>query len=688
VSRWTRSWRPISVPTFVGALVVGAIIALFGLLQLRPVAWTSGRWLELIVFAVLTCAGELRPVRVASHAGVQEVVSSAAFAFAVFLAGGPLLAIAVQAIASVIGDLVRRKPFVKVAFNLAQYTLALSVSGVVFVLIMGDRSGATAVQMTRRWWIAAVAAGAVHFLVNAALVGTIVAVNSRASVRRSIYAMVTHEAQSDVVLLALAPIVIVVADRSLLLLPMLLLPVLFVYRSAVLSSEKEHQALHDSLTDLPNRLRLAEIMKSCLDSARARSTGGAVLLIDLDRFKEVNDTLGHRAGDALLCQVGPRIKDALPENGVIARLGGDEFAVVLPDVDADEAFRIAASITDTLQQPFHIEGFNLDVEASIGVVIYPDQGDAADVLIKNADVAMYFAKARGSVIELYDAEQDQNSHRRLSLLSELRTALGTDQVVLHYQPKLDLLTGEVTGFEGLVRWHHPTFGLIPPSDFVPFAEHTGLIRPLTNHVLRLAVAQAREWQDAGYDTSVAVNLSARVLHDRAVSDEISQLLNEYGLPPEKLYLEITESSIMADPARAKRILEQLDAMGVRLSIDDFGTGYSSLAYLQDLPIHEVKIDRSFVTNLLTNPRDRVIVRSTIDLANHLELMSTAEGIEDEATVDWLRTAGCNQGQGYSIGRPMPAPVATEWLRMTLAEQVDWNPWPQVGALHPPGPTGS
>jgi EAL domain-containing protein (putative c-di-GMP-specific phosphodiesterase class I) len=249
----------------------------------------------------------------------------------------------------------------------------------------------------------------------------------------------------------------------------------------------------------------------------------------------------------------------------------------------------------------------------------------------------------------------------LSLLSELRTALVNGEVVMYYQPKLDLSTGTVTSVEALVRWHHPLFGMIPPAEFVPFAEHTGLIRPLTSFVLRTAVTQARAWLDAGLDTAVAVNLSARSLHDGAISDEIARLLSEFSLPASRLQLEITESSIMADPARAKRVLEDLDSMGLHLSIDDFGTGYSSLSYLQDLPVSEVKIDMSFVTNVLENPRDRVIVRSTIDLARHLGLRSTAEGIESAAAQEWLRLAGCDQGQGFHIAPPMLAEDVTIWL---------------------------
>jgi EAL domain-containing protein (putative c-di-GMP-specific phosphodiesterase class I) len=310
--------------------------------------------------------------------------------------------------------------------------------------------------------------------------------------------------------------------------------------------------------------------------------------------------------------------------------------------------------------------------------MFPTHGTTADQLIKQADIAMYVAKGRQSGVEVYDAEQDQNSRRRLSLLSELRTALGAGEVVVYYQPKVDLTTNEVAGFEALVRWHHPEFGLITPEEFVPFAEHTGLIKPLTSFVLRTAIEQVKEWLASGADVDVAVNLSARSLHDGAITEEVAAALAELGLPPARLRLEITESSIMADPARAKRVLEHLDSMGVQLAIDDFGTGYSSLAYLQDLPVREVKIDRSFVLRLLDSPKDRVIIRSTIDLARHLGLRSTAEGMENGAAQEWLREAGCNYGQGFHVAPPLAPEEATAWLQRYLADRA------RIGAATPTG----
>ncbi|MDQ1424389.1 MAG: hypothetical protein QOD72_1887, partial [Acidimicrobiaceae bacterium] len=585
------------VTIFFGGVVLAASAVLFVLFEVGPTVATGSRWLELPLFVLLMCVCELKPVTVARSTGVQEVVASTTFTFVIFLSFGPMSAIAAQTVASLLGDVSARKNWFKTLFNVAQYALAWGLAGIVFDAVVTHQGSLDGIAFTWRWTAALVASGVVYFLANNALIGSVIAISAHAPVWQGALGTIVREASSDVVLLALSPIVIVAADRSLLLLPVLLLPVLGVYRSALLSADKEHQAMHDALTDLPNRLNLGAMISRRLDSPKANGTGAAILLIDLDRFKEVNDTLGHQAGDALLCEIGPRIQAALPEGGVVARFGGDEFAVMLPEIHvAEEALRVGRSIAEAFQTPFRVEGFNLEVEASIGAAVFPTHGLSADILIKRADIAMYVAKTTHSGVQLYAEEQDHHSTRRLGLLSELRTALADGQVALYYQPKLDLATGSVTTVEALVRWHHPILGMIAPAEFVPFAEHTGLIRPLTSFVLRAAVAQAAAWRDAGLEIAVAMNLSARSLHDGAISDEIAAVLSEFVLPARLLQLEITESSIMADPTRAKRVLEQLDGMGLHLTIDDFGTGYSSLAYLQDLPVREVKIDRSFVTN--------------------------------------------------------------------------------------------
>ena len=653
--------REIYLNTYVASLAVVAV-ALFSLCawMLHPQR-VSGRWVELLLFIGMICLCEIKPIVVARSNGIKEIVASTTFTFATFLIFGPIMAMSAQAGASILGDFFAKKPFVKVIFNIVQYWTAWGLAALVFVAIAGqDALGS--VGSNWRWSAAVLTAGLSYFVINNGMVGVAIALSTGNRVLRVARDTIIQEAVSDCVLLALSPIVVIVADKSLFFLPLLLLPVLAVYRSASISAEKEHQALHDSLTDLPNRLSFEASLQRRLSQPRMGAHKAAVMLIDLDRFKEVNDTLGHQAGDALLGLIGPRIVQILPPDSAVARLGGDEFAVMLMQVpNQTEALAIAARIGEALDEPFRIDEFNLEVEASIGVALFPDHGQTSDVLIKRADIAMYVAKGRQSGVELYDSEQDHHSTRRLGLISELRKAIADGEIVLYYQPKLDLRTGRVSAVEALVRWVHPQLGVIPPSDFVPVAEHTGLIRPLTTFVLATAARQAAAWAALGDELSVAVNLSARSLHDGGIIHEVSSNLIRFDIPARLLRLEITESSIMADPVRARRILEQLHDMGVALSIDDFGTGYSSLSYLQDLPVNEIKIDQSFITKLVDNGADQVIVRSTIDLARNLGLSSTAEGVEDDAALVWLREAGCDHAQGYQIARPMTAEALGVWL---------------------------
>ena len=428
------------------------------------------------------------------------------------------------------------------------------------------------------------------------------------------------------------------------------------------AAENRHQALHDSLTDLPNRTLFHDRIEQALRQARRERILGAVLLIDLDRFKEVNDTLGHQKGDSLLKDIGIRLRGALRESDTIARLGGDEFGVLLPGLGTSAgATQAAEKIRATLEQDFLIDDLPVHIDASVGIALYPQHGEDVDMLLQHADVAMYEAKRTHSGYEIYSVEHDPYNPVRLAMVGELRKALEANEVVLHYQPKLDLESGTVVGAEALVRWQHPTRGLIAPVEFVPMAERTGLIRPLSRYVLNVALAQAREWRDAGLDLKVSVNLSARNLLDPALPEDVSRLLAKWRVPAAILELEITESTIMVDPNRAMEVLRRLHTMGIALSIDDFGTGYSSLAYLKELPVNELKIDRTFVANMATNRGDAFIVRSTIDLAHNLRLQVVAEGVEDEHTMNELAALGCNVAQGFHIGRPVPPQAFAQWL---------------------------
>ena len=440
---------------------------------------------------------------------------------------------------------------------------------------------------------------------------------------------------------------------------------LLVLGSVSLRTHQRHlrkEATSDSLTGLPNRNLLLEVASEKLEAASRGGTGVALMLLDLDRFKEINDTLGHQWGDHLLQAIGPRIQPAIRAGDLVARLGGDEFVILLHDVASDEvAQRVAERIVHLLEQPFQLGELACGIEASIGIAIGPRDGADVHALMQHADVAMYVAKQNRLGVTVYDPALDLHNPRKLSMLGELRVAIEERQLVLYYQPKTALNGEAHRGVEALVRWAHPERGLVPPDEFIPLAEHTALIQPLTTYVLDEAVAQCRRWLDAGHEIVVAVNVSARSLHDPSFYDQVVGHLAAHGVPASLLELEITESAIMADPKGARELLLRLHELGVRLAIDDFGTGYSSLAYLKTLPVHALKIDRSFVKGLRSEHSDAVIVQSVIDLGRNLGLAVVAEGVEDADTVEYLSDAGCTTGQGWYWSKAVPAEELQGWL---------------------------
>ena len=434
--------------------------------------------------------------------------------------------------------------------------------------------------------------------------------------------------------------------------------------------ELVRQALHDPLTGLPNRELLADRVGQAIRTADRELRPAALLLLDLNRFKDINDTLGHHHGDQLLIQVSQRIGRALREADTVARLGGDEFAVLLPGASADGAGAVADKLRTALQQPLSIGGVALDLDASIGVAVYPEHGSDAAELLQHADVAMYVAKQAHAGFLVYDPAVDEHSPRRLALLGGLRRALDRGELVLHYQPKADLRSGRIQGVEALVRWQHPEHGLLGPDEFIPVAERTGLIHPLTRWVLDAALDQAALWRHAGLRLTVAVNVSTRNLLDPAFPDQVAGQLTTWKVPAEVLLLEVTESAVMAEPDRALEVLGRLHALGVGLAVDDFGTGYSSMAYLKELPVDELKIDRSFVSQMATSPNDAVIVRSTIDLGHNLGLRVVAEGVETQRAWDELAGLGCDTAQGYLLGRPVPAAELEQQLSESAKPAAD------------------
>ena len=423
----------------------------------------------------------------------------------------------------------------------------------------------------------------------------------------------------------------------------------------------EHQALHDALTGLPNRVLARDRLDQAILLARRQQTRVALLIIDLDHFKEVNDTFGHQAGDQLLRQVGERFTAELRETDTVARLGGDEFAIVLLAADAAAASLIAAKLLAALERPFVVEGQALDVGASIGIAVYPDHSDTADSMLRRADIAMYVAKRSRRTHATYTQDHDEPGDSRLVLMAQLRQAINDGGLMLHYQPIARMRDGRVARLEALVRWQRPGHGLVPPGDFIAFAEQTGLIQPLTQWVLQSALAQCAAWNRGGQQVGVAVNISMRNLLDPQLAETVARIVGETQSKPEWLTLEITESTIMAESQRTLETLLKLRALDVRLSIDDFGTGYSSLAYLHRLPVHEMKIDQSFIRGVIGDATSGAIVRAAVDLGHKLKLDVVAEGIEDAATWQRARSDKIDYGQGYYLSRPVSAADVTAWL---------------------------
>jgi diguanylate cyclase (GGDEF)-like protein len=416
----------------------------------------------------------------------------------------------------------------------------------------------------------------------------------------------------------------------------------------------QYQALHDDLTELPNRLHFRDRIARAVEAARRNDAHVAVLLLDVDRFKDVNETLGHQSGDELLKALAARLHACMGERGLLARVGGDEFGLVAPGLTADEALAHAQEIRAAVEEPLAVGEVPLIVEASVGVAVYPENGEDAESLLQTADAAMHAAKDRRVGVIVYDGILDENTKTALTLVGELRPALARNELVLHYQPQVALDSGAVVGAEALVRWQHPELGLLQPGAFVPFVERTGASRALSSYVLEHAARQVRDWRGRGRDVSVAVNLTMFDLLDAGVPEQVANLLERTGLEAHRLELEITESVIMSEPTRVREVLARLKAIGVRLAIDDFGTGYSSLGYLKTLSVDVLKIDRSFVMAMETSEPDRAIVRSTIELAHNLGLAVVAEGVESAATLDELARYGCDLAQGFHIARPCPA----------------------------------
>ncbi len=615
---------------------------------------------EFWVLAALVLVGELFPIQV--HGQVGEDSFSTPFAFAMLLLYGVPEAVVVQVAATLIADLIRRRPIDRILFNVAQLALSWIAAGVVFEALGGTGLGsAEGLQASDLPAIAVCAL--VFFVVNSTIVRTAEALLQQKGIGDHLLGDLLFRSWSNATLFALGPPVAVIADNWLYLVPVLVLPVAAVHRAAKQASEMEHLALHDRLTALPNRALLLQRTEEALGQAAVGEQEIALLVLGLDRFQDINDTLGRVQGDGVLVEIASRLRRSVRTTDTVARVEGDRFGVLLSSLPrAADAAATAEKIVEHLSRQIDVAGATLSVDATVGVACGPQHGRIAEQLLQRAEAAMYRAKRAQSRLEFFSPELEEEAPRRLVLVTALKRAIDQRSIQLHYQPKIELARRRVVGVEALARWTDPVLGQVGPSTFVPLAERTGLSEPLTSLALEIAAADCRRWQEQGCAVPVAVNVSARVLVDPRLPELVEDQRHAFGLSDDAIEIEITESTLMGDHVKAREALSRLRAIGIRTSIDDFGTGYSSLSYLRELPVHALKIDRSFITDLLDEPDSEAIVRSIIELARNLGLETVAEGAEDERVCERLMSLGCDYVQGFAIARPMSADAMLRWLR--------------------------
>jgi diguanylate cyclase (GGDEF)-like protein len=626
-----------------------------------------------VFLVVAAVAGEVKPLLVGSREQERTLSTSSPFVLALVAVSGIGIAVVVQAVASIVDDVHQRRAVNKSLFNTAQYALSVVAARAIYawladVPIFGGPEIVRPGQI-----VPLIVAGAGMILVNWMLVAGVISLSTRQSLRLVLRDDFRDLLVSNVVLLCVGGIAAIVVDDGIGALALLGAPVIAAHLFVSASARHAHDATHDSLTGLGNRGQLHHELRRALVASRESETEGpSLVLFDLDHFKDINDTLGHPVGDQILRHVATQLVAAAPENASVHRLGGDEFAVVLRG-GLPEARQMARELLASFDNAVPVDQLELLVRASVGVAVAPDHGTDGETLMKNADIALYHAKLERDRISTYSTELDVNTVERLQLLADLRTALDTRQLHVAYQPQVDLVDRRIVGVEALVRWYHPRRGLVTPDEFIPLAENSGLIFPLTAFVLDTALGQLASWRASGYDLRLAVNLSARHLSDLALPAQVSQAAALHGVPLSALVLEVTETGILSDPARADVVIRTLRSRGVEISIDDYGTGNASLSYLKRLEIDELKIDRSFVCDIGSDEHDLIIVRSTIALALALGLRVVAEGIEDEPTTQTLRNMGRVIGQGFHLGEPSSAEQMEARLRAEGANAASRKP---------------
>jgi diguanylate cyclase (GGDEF)-like protein len=645
----------LSLNSFVLLVVLGAFAAVgYDTWASKGQSAFGTRPQVLAIFAVCCLVTELRPLRWLRREEGGQVTASWTFMVALLLVAPALTTVVITAAVVLIGDAVARKPLIKILFNSAQIVICLSLGSAVLEAAGQAQALRLEAAPSLLWFPAFLAAGAIVFAVNTALTCTVIALHQGLPVAQTLRTVGVVNLSTDGVLLSLSPIFVVVAQRSVLLVPLLLVTTWTVYRTAELALVRRHEATHDSLTQLPNRRLFDEHLQSAVRAARRTGARVGVVLIDLNGFKGVNDRLGHDVGDEVLRSVATRMNNVRRASDLLARIGGDEFALVLTSLDSvATATAVADRVRATFSPPCMVDGFPVQVEASLGVAVLPDHAPDSETLLRRADETMYSAKGGEWGVFVYEPRSDSRGIGRIGLLADIAGALVADEFFLEYQPQISLLSGRVVGVEALVRWRHPVAGVLPPLEFIELAEQTELMGAITEWVLRRALTQCKSWQREGQQLRTAVNISARNMHDVRFPDLVARVMSETGVEPGDVDLEITENTIGPDRSTTHSVLKRLRDSGLSISIDDFGTGYSSMAQLRELPVDRLKIDRSFVTNMARQERDALIVRAIVQLGQALGIETIAEGVEDVGVAEMLADLGCTTAQGWLYGKAMP-----------------------------------
>ena len=674
--------------TYIGGVVLVAALLVALVIRYTLQHGTNVAMLPVLVLAAVLIVGELRPIRISHGDGsVDQVTISSSFSLALVLTGPLVAALGAQAIATLADDLRQRKDLRRIVFNQAQYAITLVLSRLAYTAITGRGFFQDSRAFRPHEIIAALVAAVVFFVVNHVITTVAIALSLGENPLHRMPMDLRYHLSTSGVLLALAPVLVISVDFTAFVLPLLVLPIAAVHRSAKLAIQREEESLHDALTGLPNRTLFHRTAVTMMAKASVTGSATALMIVDLDHFKEINDTLGHHIGDQVIESTARRLSAALGASAMVSRLGGDEFAVLVPDVEPAAVLIVAHVALRALAAPLTADGVRIDVGASIGVAVAPEHGVDIATLLRRADVALYAAKEERNSVSIYSWDDDRNTVERLELLGDLRGAIERGEVVVHYQPKIAALTGAVVGVEALARWEHPRRGLIMPDEFIGLAEHTGLLSLLTDCVLRNALADLRRWRAVEPTLTLAVNVAPAQLNDREFPESLWVALHRAGVPASALTVEVTENGVMASSGRVRQVLDDLRRMGVQLSIDDFGSGSTSLSYLGHLPLSELKIDKRFVIGL-SDPINHAIVRSTIELGHNLGMEVVAEGVETIDAWHELQRLGCDYLQGFAIARPLPSTAMTSSLASRRSEGFHFsvlaNAAPAVGALFPDG----